>query len=467
MAHNSDVDISWYHEASAVWAEFFFEREASEPDSYGWYRLYQGENRSLLHYDYNSNVQYRAWGWPLFQAMEEGPSNVFETWQAIESSITRSDVDRAVNSKVDFAAYFRDFTVRNAQPAAYIFGSSKGLDDDRWQTKEGLSDFPNDPHRLKGGRGQLSLGKSEYPASIDPLTAQHDEYEVVGEQIRQIEIDISKLKNVGFADLDALAQIGSQSGDNWTRFPGRGGKLKLCRDIDAENVDTVLHVVISNHDYTRSGNLPDTSKAVTGNYQIESKDKCDERELHIGGRITWEATATELYGDPPRTQSVSGSMDVVIHVVTPYLLVAEREDHSTYSYDYTSNDERCTSSHEEGTVESYAGVGTTEEWDYSIGNILPGGPLGEDMHIYINLPDYCGPSMGGDVEPGRPYISGFPDCEPGGDAMFARFDGVENYVIDCDEVVGFGGITDDFGVVTGHVSGTLRPLDGPHPTPGF
>jgi hypothetical protein len=159
-------------------------------------------------------------------------------------------------------------------------------------------------------------------------------------------------------------------------------------------------------------------------------------------------------------------MDVVIHVVTPYLLLAEREDHSTYSYDWESNVELCTSSHEEGTLESQAGVGTTEDWDYSIGTLNPGGPLGQDLHLQIILSDYCGPSMGGDVVPGSFYIQGFPDCEPQGDQLFARFDGVENYVIDCD-VTGFGPADEFSGTVTGHVSGVLRPLDGPHPTPGF
>lgn len=45
--------------------------------------------------------------------------------------------------------------------------------------------------------------------------------------------------------------------------------------------------------------------------------------------------------------------------------------------------------------------------------------------------------------------------------MYARFDGVENYVIDCDAIVEFGGVDNTTGTVTGHVSGMLSPLDGP------
>jgi hypothetical protein len=63
--------------------------------------------------------------------------------------------------------------------------------------------------------------------------------------------------------------------------------------------------------------------------------------------------------------------------------------------------------------------------------------------------------MGGDVDRLRPFFSGFPDCEPQGDQIIARFDGVENYVIDCD-VVGWGVANEFSGAVSGHVSGVRR-----------
>jgi hypothetical protein len=187
----------------------------------------------------------------------------------------------------------------------------------------------------------------------------------------------------------------------------------------------------------------------------------NEGDLYIGGTITWTAQATKTdVGTDPMVQTVTGTANIVIHVLTPYLLLAERDGGSTYSYDYTNNYD-CASSHEEGTLESQAGVGGTEDWDYSIATLNPGAPLGEDLHLQILMPDYCGPSMGGEVDKTRPYFSGFPDCEPSGDQLWARFDGVENYVIDCDAVFGFSGVDNNIGQVTGHVSGTLSPLDGP------
>ena len=60
---------------------------------------------------------------------------------------------------------------------------------------------------------------------------------------------------------------------------------------------------------------------------------------------------------------------------------------STYAYDYTSNRDDCPSSSEKGTLESQAGVGTTEEWDYSIATLNPGGPIGQDLSLQIIMAD--------------------------------------------------------------------------------
>ena len=187
-------------------------------------------------------------------------------------------------------------------------------------------------------------------------------------------------------------------------------------------------------------------------------DPSAEADMYIGGTITWTAQATKQDpGLPAQVQSVTGTADIVIYVVTPSLLLAERDTGNSYSYDY-SNSFNCPSSHEEGTLESQVGVGTTDEWDYSIATLNPGGTLGQDLHLQVLMADYCGPSMGGEVDKSRPYFNGFPDCEPLGDQLFARFDGVDSYVIDCDAVYSFNSIDNNIGIVTGHVSGTLSPV---------
>jgi hypothetical protein len=185
----------------------------------------------------------------------------------------------------------------------------------------------------------------------------------------------------------------------------------------------------------------------------------DAGDWWLGGPITWTATGSDD-NSPPHVESVSGSAYVVIHVIDPYLMLAERDTGNTYTYDYTSSREDCPSTHEEGTLESQAGVGTTDEWDYSIGTLNVSGPPGQDLAVTISMPDYCGPSMGGNVDRLRGFFLGFPDCEPGGDQLFARFDGADSYVIDCD-VIGYGPANEFVGTASGHVDGTLSPMAPP------
>jgi hypothetical protein len=182
-------------------------------------------------------------------------------------------------------------------------------------------------------------------------------------------------------------------------------------------------------------------------------------DYYLGGTITWTASGTDN-SDPVLIESSSGTANVVIHVINPYLILAEREGHSTYSYDYSSNTDICPASHEEGTLESQAGVGGDGATDYSIGTLNVGGPAGEDLSLTIDMPDYCGASTGANPPQAFADFQGFPDCEPGGDQLFARYDGVDSYVIDCD-VIGYGPANEFVGTASGHVSGTLTPVEAP------
>lgn len=185
-----------------------------------------------------------------------------------------------------------------------------------------------------------------------------------------------------------------------------------------------------------------------------------EEDFYIGGTITWTAQTSEPVADTIHTQSVSGTAHVVIHVITPYLMLAERDTGNTYSYDYANN-YNCGGSHEEGTLESQAGVGSTDDWDYSIATLNPFGVPGSDLNFSIAMPDYCGASMGGTVDRTVPFFNGFPDCEPTGDQLYARWDGVDSYVLDCDAIVEFNGVDNNIGTATGHVEGTLTTVAAP------
>src|SRR6185369_16422765 len=82
FAHNGQTVTHWYLEASAVWAEFHYERAAAKTGAYAHFKAYQKEDRSLLFWDPDRLFQYRAWAWPLFQETESSASSVFQAWQA-------------------------------------------------------------------------------------------------------------------------------------------------------------------------------------------------------------------------------------------------------------------------------------------------------------------------------------------------------------------------------------------------
>jgi hypothetical protein len=451
LAHNGQIDLTWYHEASAVWAEWFYEREAATPEAYDLFEAYQKENRSLLWYDHDRLMQYRAWNWPLFQFTERGSSSVFAAWQAIEGATTRADVDKAVDDQLSFADAFGDFAVRNAQPAAYIPPASTGLEDDRWQSHPALGDFPTDPHLVTSARSAVTLGEARHAADIDPLTAQYDEYEVVDDDVRQVVIDIRKLTGAGHADLDVLARVGG--GDTWRRFPGRGGKVTLCRDTPAEDV-SFFQVVVSNHSFARNGDLPDFSQGVKGDYTIEAEDECDPRERYLAGSITWDATKADTFW----TTTVSGRLELVLHDKGGGLWVAERGEGSTYSYKVVVSN--CTpDGHLSGVVES--GVGGYEpEWHIANAIVLQtdltdAADLQMDIYFYDKWDVTC--TLDGQSYPDTKSAAGiFPGCDDFA-TVIAENNGTGHYTIDCD-------IDVPDSTWSGHVAGELHPIEGP-PSP--
>ena len=246
---------------------------------------------SLLRYDYDAEYQYQAWGWPLFQYVEGGDSNVFQAWAAIENATTPAEVDHAIDTQLPFLDGFREFAVANAQPPAYFPGTSTGLDDIRWQTHPQLTDFPTDEHHVTGPPKTIALGRMTVPADVAPLTAQYDMFQVLDDNIREIHIDLLGVSGADFADLDAVAQIGE--GDTWKQFRGVNGRLVFCRDKADQNVSGAMEVVISNHLVARDltyQDLPDRNLHAKGDYLIQATEEetsdCDENFVILHGVLT-------------------------------------------------------------------------------------------------------------------------------------------------------------------------------------
>jgi CARDB len=308
---------NWYVEASAEWAEWYYAPaiEYAPTSPLGWFKRFQKDETSLL-FSLLGQHPYASWVWPLFQRVEGGASNVFMTWSVAEGAFNPEDVNGAIGVQESFDDYFRDFAVRNLQPYEYDPTVATGLEDDWWRAKlsgenpNPLADFPLDPHHLTTKAG-LALGtahtkKISKPANIKALAAQYDRFSLPDSHVRQIEIDLTGLANVGTADLDVVGQLNPEEGgpeDPWTRVRANGPTLTLCRDKPDENFK-LLYVVISNHSSANVGNVPDSAATVNGTYTIESKDSCDPPDHYdvtfsgfsaVGD--TWSGVATfDLYG---------------------------------------------------------------------------------------------------------------------------------------------------------------------------
>ena len=312
-AHNDILDIAWYHEASANWAGWQFvvtsnaftsaQRRAGFLELNTRFRQFQADEGSLLRWTPAGAVpQYAAWVWPLFQAIVDGPGNVYLSWQAMESAATDDAYEKAIDRQLPFEDNFRDFAAWNAQPAAYRPPELVGLDAIRWQLKPTLSDLAQDPHRLDGAVQELELGTTFVGAVIDSLDAQYQVFTVASD-VRQLTIDISDLQGVGWADLDVIAQLTPQEdalGFEWSRFRPAGPKLILCADKPEEDVQ-FLEVIVSNHASVRvkagSSDIPNPFDRVEGSFKITAEDACDVPDGFTGS----------IGGSNSRADSWSGS----------------------------------------------------------------------------------------------------------------------------------------------------------------
>jgi hypothetical protein len=312
-SHNGKMDSRWYNEASAVWAEFHYVgdsnlfggaiKQASRTDSLDRAGGYLRVQKSILRYGRGLPDQYQSWVWPLFQQAEGGPEAVFGSWQAMETVESTDDYDAAVESTLKFEDHFRDFAVRNAQPAPYVFGASTGLEADYWRTHLNLTDFPKDPRHTHGTWLPLAPGRTLIVTSIEASDAQYDGFNVIPDTVRQITIDLSGLNNDAFADLDVLGELTPTEDTllrpEWKRIKASGGHIVLCRDQPAQNIDQ-LEVVVSNHAIGRTsdGLKPSPDLKVSGSYTIDAAARCQVPDHFSGsfsgsnGVDSWHGTAT-------------------------------------------------------------------------------------------------------------------------------------------------------------------------------
>ncbi len=441
FAHNlrgphQGSDSHWFTEASAVWAETFYLRPESRVPHKWFVNHFQPSQAGLE--DPDPDHEYAAYVWPFFMEQEKGETSVFKAWAAIDpiGSGDFAAVTEAVSSQQDFESTFRQFAVRNLNNQHVLQPSGQKLYSD---LDPNFYNVP--PGTIASGRvspGEPYLSPAQ---SIAPLAARYFNVEIA-EPARLVTISTAQLSPGGQVDADAFVHL---VGGTWESRPVANGVLKFCRDDDGDDIDQV-YVVVSNH--ARQGN-------VSGFLEAGAKNSCDP-EPYLAGTISWNAFYPAGF-EQERATTVTGSISVVLHGDSGGTWVAERGSGSTYSYDVTI--EGCSPVvHQSGDVET--GVGTFEpEWH--IANLLSLGARprsDDDLNMSLTFWDQTDITC---ISPydGQPYPTRFdsvglvfPGCLE--DNIVAVFDGVENYVVDCDSSTSSRGND-----VTGSVTGTLHPLE--------
>ena len=118
FAHNRrathDHGLShWFIEASAVWAETWYDRSNSEIPHARFPTQFQTSAAGLELADIDH--QYASYIWPFFMQQELSSDSVFAAWDAI-GAVAPADfagVTAAISEQLPFADNFREFAVRN------------------------------------------------------------------------------------------------------------------------------------------------------------------------------------------------------------------------------------------------------------------------------------------------------------------------------------------------------------------
>ena len=248
---------------------------------YRWFQIFQEDNESLLlASEANKEHRYvlcvalvpddRAWIRQCLHGMEGGGEreNIVE-------------FDEAINDQLPFADGFRDFAVRNLQPADYQPPASTGLEADYWRAKSLLLyDFPLDPHALVAEDIPLGLGGApsvqlSQPAGVDSLAAEYDQFEI-SHRVSGRSRSTFATRERRAAHLDVVGRLNPVVGaaaDGRRRVPASGTCLKLCRER-RPRTSTEFYVVYLPTTPSLAMELlylPDPAAKVRGSYTVEAE----------------------------------------------------------------------------------------------------------------------------------------------------------------------------------------------------
>ena len=249
-------------------------------------------------------------------------------------------------------------------------------------------------------------------------------------------ISIANVSPSGDFDGDVLLHHAS---GRWERRKFNGNEVRFCRDDPGYDIDS-LYLIVSDHS---------TTDPLLGYVEASAKESCTGPS-YVGGTIAWDATTTSTTG-PPTTDTVSGTMHMVLLADPDTGFTLQEGSSSTYSYDYTSSN--CTpSGHFAGVLKA---LDSLHEPSTGVAKVIPQGKPGQDLPITIYFGDMWTASCDGSA----PFLTGalhaFPGCAPASfiTGLYQQTNGQDSYDFRCET------LQDDAGYhITGHISGIFTPL---------
>jgi hypothetical protein len=316
----------WFTEASATWAEAYFVPATAEDEVYA--RYVKGFEKapslsltSMVKDPSGSYHGYSSFIWPYFMQQEAGASSVAQVWKQLKGVTTCAGMNAVLNEVLSFAAYFKDFAVRNLDsPLPNLTGGGSAWPDKFGPRYQDLD--PRFPQVLpvlaapdKGDK-PLSVpespGSGKYPyqvsvhVSLPPLSAQYNAFDLLPGFVADVGLDFSALH--GPAD---VTLVGADHGThaNYIRIPVTGQTAQVCLTIDqnapayppaAAGGDTpgdMLYVIVDNHGLTGP---------VEGSYQLTARADC-ARE--VSGTLS-DTTTLHLTGPPDEVETYTNTVTV-------------------------------------------------------------------------------------------------------------------------------------------------------------
>jgi len=257
LATHLSGDDHWFDEASATWAETYFDAPQSEVTHQLFVDDFQTSTDGLQATDIDH--EYASYIWPFFMQQQASAQSVFQAWADI-GAVAASDfsgVTAAVSQQLPFDANFRDFALRNLNMQEVL--DSAGLTSYSALDRQ---NFPTDkpPTHIEA----VTLApEADYVSAANVAPALGAAYwnVTLAPSARLVTISIADLTTALDADGDVLLHHATGKWE-WRKF--HGTEISFCRDDPGQDVDS-LYLIVSDHS---------TTDALTGSIEATATTAC-------------------------------------------------------------------------------------------------------------------------------------------------------------------------------------------------